>query len=252
MNLSRRILQLMLAIIFVACSSDATDFELNSNVDQTVEKKYILIEPQAEITSTCFIFYPGGLVEPAAYVSLLQNIAEAGHRVIILKATADLAIFNINRASKIVEDFPEVEHWIIGGHSLGGVVAIKAILKDLETYSGLVLLASYPSDKDDLSDWDGAVLSISAENDLLTSASDIKNTESLLPESFYLKTFAEFPITSTENRTIYYEIAGGNHAQFGDYGPQKDDGESNITMDEQHTEIISLMKLFFKSNAWEQ
>ena len=31
-------------------------------------------------------------------------------------------------------------------------------------------------------------------------------------------------------------IPGGNHAQFGDYGPQRGDGEAVITPDEQQTQ----------------
>lgn len=35
--------------------------------------------------------------------------------------------------------------------------------------------------------------------------------------------------------TVYTPVNGGNHAQFGSYGPQKGDGIATITEEEQQT-----------------
>lgn len=251
MNIFGKIVVGFLVACMLACSYSALEFEESKDVIVTEKNKYILIEPEFSVFNTSFIFYPGGLVEPESYISLFQKLAEKGYPVIILKATSDLAIFNIDRASKVIDKFPDVQNWVIGGHSLGGVVATKAILKEPELYSGLVLFASFPADKDDLSGWDGAALSISAEHDLLSTSVDIDDTKNLMPEALVVDDLSEFPDSQTFNTTIYYEIEGGNHAQFGDYGLQKNDGVATITKDEQHELIIQLIESFLIINDWD-
>jgi len=40
-------------------------------------------------------------------------------------------------------------------------------------------------------------------------------------------------------------IAGGNHAQFGDYGPQKGDGAAEISGEAQQTATVDAVCTFF-------
>lgn len=240
----------LLLLVLASCSYKASEFEVASDVAISDESQYIQLEPTLYNPTSGFIFYPGGLVEPEAYISLLQPLAERGYRVIILKATADLAIFNVKRASKVIAHEADINHWIVGGHSLGGVVAIKAILDNPEEFDGLILLASYPAEKDDLSKWPGAVLSISAQNDGLTLPADIENGKDKLPQAIVVDDLATFPKEATLGKTIYYEITGGIHGQFGDYGVQKDDGEASITREEQHQIVFDLMSMFFSANGW--
>lgn len=241
-----------IAFLFMlnACVYQASEFEEAATVKVQDKQSYLQLDPIEGDTATCFIFYPGGLVDPEAYISSMQMIAENGYRVLIIKATGDLAIFNIKRASKIIENFPEVKHWIVGGHSLGGVVAIKAVALNPELYEGLVLLAAYPAENDDLSDWQGAALSLSAENDGYTLPSDIEAGKDKLPQEVTINGLDEFPEESTLGSTIYYEIPGANHSQFGDYGFQKNDGDATITREEQHRAVQEIIEQFFKVNRW--
>jgi hypothetical protein len=170
--------------------------------------------------------------------------------VIIIKATADLAIFNPKRAAKIVDDFPEIENWIIGGHSLGGVMAVKSVVENSTTYKGLVLFASYPASGDDLTEWGGSVFSISAENDGLSIPKDIEASKALLPPALVIDSLNKFPTLPTIGQSIFFEIKGGNHAQFGNYGIQKNDGEATISLEEQHAQIIKAISQYFKCNGW--
>jgi hypothetical protein len=41
--------------------------------------------------------------------------------------------------------------------------------------------------------------------------------------------------------TVYFSIDGGNHAQFGSYGPQKGDGKATITEEQQQTRTAQAM-----------
>ena len=81
--------------------------------------------------------------------------------------------------------------------------------------AGLVLLASYPADETGSMPF----LSIYGDRD------GVLNRES------YEKSRAFWPEGAEE-----LVIPGGNHAQFGDYGPQRGDGAASITQDEQQTQ----------------
>jgi hypothetical protein len=41
--------------------------------------------------------------------------------------------------------------------------------------------------------------------------------------------------------TIFIGIEGANHAQFGDYGPQKGDVVASMSLGEQHEKVAEIM-----------
>lgn len=240
--------QFILLILLVSCSYTSNEIEALETVIVSYESKYIYLEPVDPLYNAGFVFYPGGLVEADAYINTLLPIADMGLPVFILKATADLAIFNVQRAGKVVKEYPEIDSWIVGGHSLGGVVAVKSVLQDTALFDGLVLFAAYPAENDNLSMWGGAAISITAENDSLTTRDEVEATRNLLPAAILLDRIEDFPEDATYGSTIFYEIEGGNHAQFGDYGNQKDDGEASIEIDQQHAIIEEVLTRFFTLN----
>ena len=105
----------------------------------------------------------------------------------------NLAVFNINGAEKVINQFPEIENWYIGGHSLGGSMAASFLGKNQFDIKGLVLLASYSTV--DFSNSDIKLLSIFGSND------GVLNMEK------YTEYKANFPKNYTE-----IVIEGGNHA----------------------------------------
>ena len=66
----------------------------------------------------------------------------------------NMAIFNKNAANKIIEQYPNIKHWYICGHSMGGAMASSYVSKNKDKVDGLILLGSYiygdVSDKDAL------------------------------------------------------------------------------------------------------
>ena len=69
-----------------------------------------------EDPSAGLIFYPGGKVEHTAYVPLLRTCAERGVLCVLVRMSFNLAVFNVNGANGIPEQFPGVEYWYLGGH----------------------------------------------------------------------------------------------------------------------------------------
>lgn len=161
-----------------------------------------------------FIFYPGGKVEHTAYVPLMQACAEKGILCVLIKMPFNLAVFGVNAADRIQKDYPEIEEWYIGGHSLGGSMAASYLANNSEEYEGLILLGSYSTA--DLSDTNLDVLSVFGSEDKVMNREKYENNKSNLPNDF------------TE-----FVIEGGCHAYFGMYGAQEGDGTPTVTNAEQ-------------------
>ena len=187
------------------------------------QDQWIVFEPEME-TETGLIFYPGGLVEPSAYAPILHQIAEKGVLVIITPMPLNLAIFNTGAANDVIDAYPHISTWILAGHSLGGASAAIFAENNPERIDAIALWDSYPADSADLSDNTIAVISI------FGTTNDFPNTENFNDKKYLLPA-----------DTIFFGIEGANHAQFGDYGPQKGDVVASISLAEQHEQVAEIM-----------
>jgi N-succinyl-L-ornithine transcarbamylase len=75
----------------------------------------------------------------------------------------NLAVLDVNAAFGIQERFPDVKHWYIGGHSLGGSMAASYLASHASDFEGLILLAAYSTA--DLSNTSLSILSIYGSED---------------------------------------------------------------------------------------
>lgn len=172
----------------------------------------IVFEPEGATKG--FIFYPGGKVEYTAYVPLMQACAEEGILCVLVEMPFNLAVLDVNAADGIQEEYPEIEEWYIGGHSLGGSMAASYLANHVEDYEGLILLGSYSTAN--LSGTNLAALSVFGSEDRVMNREKYEESKSNLPNNF------------TE-----YIIDGGCHAYFGMYGAQDGDGKPTVTNEEQ-------------------
>ena len=172
----------------------------------------IVFEPEGATKG--LIFYPGGKVEYRAYVPLMQACAEKGILCVLVEMPFNLAVLDVNAADGIQREYPEIEDWYIGGHSLGGSMAASYLAGHTEDYEGLILLGSYSTA--DLSDTDLEVLSVFGSEDQVMNREKYDENKSNLPTDF--------------TETV---IEGGCHAYFGMYGAQEGDGTPTITNEEQ-------------------
>ena len=168
------------------------------------------------------ILYPGGRVDPRSYAPAAQAIAEKGYQVVIPPMPLNLAVLGADRADAIIAASPDITTWAIGGHSLGGAMAARYADEHPDAAAGLVLWASYPAEGNDLSArTDLAVVSIYGTRDGLATEEEIAASEARLPPE-----------------TVWAPIPGGNHAQFGAYGPQARDNEATISWEKQQAILV--------------
>ena len=166
---------------------------------------------------TGMVFYPGGKVEETAYAPLLSRLAENGIDVFLVKMPFHLVFFGLNKADDMIDAY-QYDHWYIAGHSLGGVGAGFYAGKNSERLDGVILLASYTTKK--------------LDDDLIT-VSVYGTEDGVLNKEGYQKNLENVSVHFTE-----HVIEGGNHAQFGSYGPQKKDKEALISASEQVDETV--------------
>ena len=190
---------------------------------ETLDDKNMAFLPEAATSG--LIFYPGGKVDYTAYQPLMAACAERGILCVLVKMPFNLAVLDMNAADGIREQYPEIEDWYIGGHSLGGSMAASYLDKNADGYKGLILLGSYSTA--DLSDTDLKVLSLYGSEDGVMNRNKYEANKSNLPDDF------------TE-----IIIDGGCHAYFGMYGAQDGDGTPTISNHEQiRLTVENIMKV---------
>jgi Alpha/beta hydrolase family len=154
--------------------------------------------------TTGLVFVPGARVDSRAYAHVLRPLVEAGYFVAVLKEPLGLSVLDPNHAKTVLAVHPEIAHWALAGHSVGGVTAAQLADAD-EQVNALVLFGSYPASR--LQRTDLKVVSIYGSADGLTTPADVDEARGRLPAA-----------------TSYVEVPGAAHSWFADYGDQPGDG----------------------------
>ena len=102
---------------------DALNSRNGVQVVQTSGADWLVFQPDQENVDTGLIFYPGGKVDYRAYAPFAQQVASQGFLVVIPKMPLNLAVFGVDEAAKVIQSYPQIQHWAVGGHSLGGSMA---------------------------------------------------------------------------------------------------------------------------------
>ncbi|MBD3941980.1 alpha/beta hydrolase [Microbacterium sp. NEAU-LLC] len=194
----------------------------NPGIEITDTDAGIVLAPTGESADIGLVYIPGAKVDPWAYAYKVSGlVAEDGITVVITKPWLNLAFFDLRPLSTFTDLAPDVDTWLVGGHSLGGVRACQ-LATDAD---GLALFGSYCAN--DLSDSGLPVISVSGSEDGLSTPEKIADARHLLPEDAQL-----------------HEIAGASHSSFGDYGAQPGDGTPTISDDDMRDQLTELVGSF--------
>ena len=240
-NRKKRIILIMLGIIFIAVfgffiynivfypADETARAALVSDENVIVSQTgygYFFDGPSEE---NLFIFYPGAKVDEIAYAPLMHKLAERGMDVCLVHMPFHFALYNQNKADSILSGYTSYGNIYIGGHSLGGAVASIYASGHGDLLSGVILLASYP---------------VKPLPDSLTEISIYGSEDGVLNFDNLEESKINAPAKS-----FFYVIQGGNHAGFGNYGPQHGDSDAVITKEEQQMQTIEFIfsHLIFKN-----
>lgn len=186
----------------------------------TESRQYYKITPVIQDAAhPHIIFYPGGLVDPGAYLYKMGAAAsELKTTVYIIKAPFNAAIFNVGAAGKIIDSYGLEQAWV-GGHSLGGISACRFAARNPGSAYGVFMFASYCDQ--DLVGFTGPVVVVMGLNDLIINRENYEAAKANLPLE-----------------TRIYEVDELNHSDFGNYGLQEGDAPG-ILSDLEVIEIIT-------------
>jgi hypothetical protein len=201
--------------------------ESSEKITVNTSSNLLSFEPK-ENSTIGIIFYPGGKVAFKSYSPITYKLSNLGFTVIIPKMPLNLAIFGINKADNIIEDFSNIETWYICGHSLGGAMASRYINNNPDKLEGIIFLGSY-SDID-LSNLDIKCMSIYGSLDGLGVVKKNETYKNNLPSN------SKFVI-----------IEGGNHCNFGNYGFQIGDNTSTISSEKQQNITVEEINKFIQN-----
>ena len=182
-------------------ASSAID-ALQSSSSMTVNTEpWIVFSPTATIPKTGFIFYPCALCDARGFAPALRAIAEAGYLTIIVPMPSNFAIFDTDRALAVKTRYPDIDHWVIGGHSMGGGAAAMFLSDHPEGVDGLMMWDSYTNASYDISTLKLPVLSIYGDSHHSPDRMSV-----FMPAKKFLPA-----------HTNYQVVAGGDHFQFGSF-----------------------------------
>ena len=169
-------------------------------------------------SQTAFVFYPGAKVEAAAYAPLMNRISALGMDCFLVRMPFRMALFDGGAADELIGAY-DYDHWMVGGHSMGGMMAANYAAENPDQVEGLALLAAYSTEP--ISD-DMLVVSIYGDRD------------GVLDREAYEDNFANLPPDVFE-----VVIEGGNHANFGNYGNQPGDNAAEVSAEVQQKQTTS-------------
>ncbi|MEN6417504.1 MAG: alpha/beta hydrolase [Clostridiaceae bacterium] len=187
---------------------------------KTEQSLTILSPDAANDRGVGLIFYPGGKVQETAYLPLLEQLRQNGLTCVLVRMPFRLAVFNIDAANGVYAQFPAISRWYLAGHSLGGAMASSYVEKNSDRLAGLILLGAYPV------------------NDAALPTLAIYGSEDVKLDRTKLETVAD-----------KLEIAGGNHAYFGNYGEQEGDGTASISREAQQAQTVEAILAFIQKTA---
>lgn len=189
-------------------------------VTVTSENGVTEFAPVSGAKPTGLIVYPGAKVPVVAYAPMAQEIATAGYPVFLVDMPLNFAIFGADRALEVQAANPDIEHWVIWGHSLGAAMAGQTVAAHPGAFDGLVMCGGYPNG--DLSGQDIVVASIYGTLDAAAAKIESPATRATLPAD-----------------TTYVPIDGGNHENCGWYTGQANDPDSTISREAQQAAIVA-------------
>ena len=196
---------------------------------------YYAFEPKKTAPTVGLILLPGGNCDPRSYAPAAHAIAAKGFFTCIIPMPNCVAASGYMRADRIISDYGKIKKWAIGGHSVGGVAAAM-YAKASTAVSGVVIWACYVNAELRLDDTALKVLSVTGSLDGRATPETVNENAKYLPED-----------------TVFVEIEGGNHTQFGWIDPSpypypylEQDNPATITIEEQQQQIVQATTDFLK------
>ncbi|MBK8089353.1 MAG: alpha/beta hydrolase [Chitinophagaceae bacterium] len=216
---------------FYSFQAKGVDNELlkSSNTTKVEQSSGFYLFTPVQPFKDVFIFYPGAMVDPKAYVPLCRKIADNGIQVYLVKMPWRLASKGYNKPKDLKLFADTTKTYILSGHSQGAKMAAQFVYENPSLIDKLILIATtHPRDVS-LVDSKMPMLKIYGSKDGVADEETIIKNKPKLPET-----------------AKFVRIEGANHSQFGYYGSQLGDHPATISREEQLAETVRIITEFIK------
>lgn len=126
---------------------------MSSDTDVTVTfDDWLVMTPNNTAPTIGIVFYAGAYCDVRGYTPVLKKVAAAGYLIVAPTMPFDFSIFAPDIADSVRAAYPEIKHWVIAGHSMGGAMAGRYAYANQDNLAGLVVFDSYPPKPNSLAD----------------------------------------------------------------------------------------------------
>jgi len=186
--------------------------------------KYVVFRPVGVVPKMGLILYPGAACDVRGYAPVLRRVADRGYLVVGVPMPLNMSILAPDRADDVRAAYPDIQRWVIAGHSMGGAMAAHYAHGHPNDLAGAILWDAYPAEVNPLGDVRFPVWHIHRATE-----------DGRAPEKFEGMRHL-FPLTST-----WVPVPGGIHMQFGSFvgGGYKEEWTATITTQEQQDVVVT-------------
>ena len=189
-----------------------------------MQADWISFSPADRVPDTALVLYPGAGCDPAGYAPVLREIARAGYLAISVPMPSYWSILAPERLLSIKQAYPNIRHWAVAGHSMGGGAAAMLVQKHPDAVEAMIMWDSYTN----------ASLDMSALQMPVTSIYATRHHNPERPVIF------EQAKPFMPDHTVYVPIEGGDHFQYGNFLAEDIEGFNTATIStaEQQRQIV--------------
>lgn len=182
-------------------------------VDVSWNDDWLVMKPVAGEPTVGVILYSGAYCDIVGYTPIIREVAAEGYLVVAPQMPFYFSIFSPNEADTVRAAYPDIDKWVIVGHSMGGAMAGRYADIHRDDLAGIVFLDAYPPDGNSLADADLPVMHIHRATLEGEPPQMFIDKESLYPED-----------------AIWVPAPGGLHMYFGDFigGAYNEEWEAQI------------------------
>jgi hypothetical protein len=207
-------------IVFPADRAATLEVFRDTRVQVYHDDGRVIMSPTDTAHHRGILYFPGARVNPYSYLHPFVDVVAEGATLVVVDPLFHMALLDPRDVDDLTQDFPGITHWVVAGHSLGGVKA--CLMVDNPAVRGLVLFASYCAS--DIRRSEVLVIQVVADQDLLITPQQREDSRPFLPDARKIVT-----------------LTGANHASFGTYGPQPGDGMSTLDRTQMRAAITEIM-----------
>lgn len=215
--------------LLVYKKADQIILETAETYEYTDEGDWYFFPAVEKEPKTAIFLYQSAAIDRKAYFYFANTLQRKGFDVVISKSWFNQPLLNTGILNDVIEAYPDIESWYIGGHGTGAVAVDRYLSKNDRTeIKGAFYLGAVPSDEQ-LKKSLPVIIAIGTEDGIF-DRTKLENTAERKIPSWY----------------DIYILDGGNYTNFGYYALEKGDNKAKISVKSQQDIVSNKLKEWIK------